>query len=92
MVAGSRTRSKAGEWNFSLAAVDTIEAKNATTLVLNLKHADPTLLAALATFNSAILPKAAFEASRARLRKRRPRLLRSTRSARPLRLRFLEAR
>ena len=54
---------KAGEWNFSLAAVDTIEAKNPTTLVFNLKHADPTLLAALATFNTGILPKAAFEAS-----------------------------
>ena len=54
---------KAGEWNSSLAAVDSIDAKDATTVVLNLKHADPTLLAALATFNSAILPKAAFEAT-----------------------------
>ena len=54
---------KAGEWNFTLAALDTIEAKNPTTVVLYLKHADPTLLAGLATFNSAVLPKAAFEAS-----------------------------
>jgi peptide/nickel transport system substrate-binding protein len=54
---------KAGQWNSTLAAVASIEAKDATTLVLNLKHADPTLLAALATFNSAILPKAAFEAT-----------------------------
>ena len=53
---------KAGQWNSTLAAVTSIDAKDATTLVLNLKHADPTLLAALATFNSAILPKAAFEA------------------------------
>jgi len=54
---------KAGQWNSSLAAIDSIYAKDATTLVLNLKHADPTLLAALATFNTAILPKAAFEAT-----------------------------
>ena len=54
---------KAGQWNSSLAAIASIDAKDATTLVLNLKHADPTLLAALATFNAAILPKAAFEAS-----------------------------
>jgi len=53
---------KAGQWNSSLAAVASIDAKDATTLVLKLKHPDPTLLAALATFNSAILPKAAFEA------------------------------
>jgi peptide/nickel transport system substrate-binding protein len=54
---------KAGQWNSTLAAVASIDAKDATTLVLNLTHADPTLLAALATFNSAILPKAAFEAT-----------------------------
>ena len=54
---------KAGEWNGTLAAIDSIDAKDATTLVLNLKHADPTLLAALATFNAAILPKAQFEAT-----------------------------
>ena len=54
---------KAGEWNFTLAAIDTMEAKDPATVVLHLKHADPTLLAGLATFNSAILPKAAFEAS-----------------------------
>jgi peptide/nickel transport system substrate-binding protein len=53
---------KAGEWNSTLAAVDTIDAKD-STVVLKLKHADPVLLAALATFNSAILPKAAFEAT-----------------------------
>jgi peptide/nickel transport system substrate-binding protein len=54
---------KAGQWNLTLAVVDSIDAKDPTTLVLNLKHADPTLLAALATFNSGILPKAQFEAS-----------------------------
>jgi len=54
---------KAGEWNFTLAAVDTIEAKAPDTVVLHLKHADPTLIAALATFNSAILPQKLFEAS-----------------------------
>jgi peptide/nickel transport system substrate-binding protein len=54
---------KAGEWNFILAAIDAIEVKDPTTIVLHLKHADPTLLAGLATFNSAILPQKQFEAS-----------------------------
>jgi peptide/nickel transport system substrate-binding protein len=54
---------KAGAWNSSLAAIDTIESPSNDTIVLTLKHADPTLLAALATFNAAILPKKQFEAS-----------------------------
>ena len=54
---------KAGAWNSSLAAINSIEAKGADTIVLTLKHPDPTLLAALATFNAAILPKKQFEAS-----------------------------
>ncbi|MBV8564329.1 MAG: ABC transporter substrate-binding protein [Methylobacteriaceae bacterium] len=53
---------KAGAWNFTLAAVDTIET-GPDTVVLKLKHADPTLLPALATFNAAILPQKQFEAS-----------------------------
>ena len=54
---------KAGAWNSSLASIDSIEAKDPATVVLKLKHPDPTLLPALATFNSAILPKKLFEAA-----------------------------
>src|SRR4051794_22998807 len=42
---------KAGAWNSSLASIDSIEAKDPGTLVLKLKHPDPTILPALATFN-----------------------------------------
>src|SRR3954447_15893123 len=54
---------KAGAWNSSLASIDSIEVRDAGTVALKLKNPDPTIFAALATFNSAILPKKAFEAS-----------------------------
>jgi len=54
---------KNGIWNFTLASVDSIEAKGADTVVLHLKNPDPTLAAALATFNSAIMPQKPFEAT-----------------------------
>src|SRR3954454_6955347 len=54
---------KAGAWNSSLASIDSIEVRDPATVVLKLKHPDPTILPALATFNSAILPKALFEAA-----------------------------
>jgi len=54
---------KAGDWNFILESVDTIEIKAADTVVLHLKHPDPTLTAGLATFNTAIMPMKQFEAT-----------------------------
>jgi peptide/nickel transport system substrate-binding protein len=54
---------KAGAWSSSLASIDTIEVAGVDTVVLKLKNADPTLVPALATFNSAILPQKLFEAS-----------------------------
>ncbi|MET0743630.1 MAG: ABC transporter substrate-binding protein [Microvirga sp.] len=54
---------KAGAWNSSLASIDAVEAKDPATVVLRLKNPDPTILPALATFNSAILPKKLFEAA-----------------------------
>lgn len=53
---------KEGIWNFLLASVDTVESPAADTVVLHLKNPDPSLPAALATFNASILPKAKFEA------------------------------
>lgn len=54
---------KNGIWNFTLTSLDSIETQGGDTIILHLKHPDPTLAAALATFNSAILPQKPFEAS-----------------------------
>jgi peptide/nickel transport system substrate-binding protein len=48
---------KYGDWNFTLESVDSITTQGDDTVVLHLKHPDPTLVAALATFNTAILPQ-----------------------------------
>ena len=53
---------KAGAWNSTLASIDNIDASG-DTVTLHLKNPDPTILAALATFNAAILPQKLFEAS-----------------------------
>jgi peptide/nickel transport system substrate-binding protein len=53
---------KAGAWNFTVESIDKIEIPDPSTIVLRLKHPDPTILPALATFNTAILPKKLFEA------------------------------
>jgi peptide/nickel transport system substrate-binding protein len=55
---------KAGIWNFLLSAIDTVDIKDADTVVLKLKHPDPAILAALTVFNSAILPEKQYEASK----------------------------
>ena len=53
---------KAGAWNFTLESVDTIDIPDPSTVVLKLKHPDPTILPALATFNAAIMPQKQFDA------------------------------
>jgi peptide/nickel transport system substrate-binding protein len=53
---------KEGAWNSSLSSIDSIDASGGT-VTLHLKHPDPTILPALATFNAAILPQKQFEAS-----------------------------
>ncbi|HTR85578.1 MAG TPA: ABC transporter substrate-binding protein, partial [Reyranella sp.] len=47
---------KEGIWNFILESVDTVETKGDDTVILHLKHPDPTLAAGLATFNTGIMP------------------------------------
>lgn len=54
---------KEGIWNFLLASIDKVTAQGADTIVLSLKNPDPSLPAALATFNAAILPQKLFEAA-----------------------------
>ena len=55
---------KAGIWNFLLASIDSVEARGADSVVLTLKNPDPSLPAALATFNAAIMPKTLFMAAK----------------------------
>ncbi|MBI1775410.1 MAG: ABC transporter substrate-binding protein [Proteobacteria bacterium] len=54
---------KNGVWSFTLESIDSVEASSTETVVLKLKQPDPTLAAALATFNAAILPEKAFNAA-----------------------------
>ncbi len=54
---------KEGIWNFILDSIDSVEITAPDTVVLHLKHPDPTLAAGLATFNSGILPMKLFEAT-----------------------------
>ncbi len=49
-----------GIWNFLLGAISDIRITDAATLVLHLRHPDPSILAALSVFNSAILPERQF--------------------------------
>ena len=53
---------KAGAWSSSLASIAGIEASG-ETVKITLKHPDPTIIPALATFNAAILPQKLFEAA-----------------------------
>jgi peptide/nickel transport system substrate-binding protein len=55
---------KIGIWGFLLASIDTISADGSDTIVFKLKNPDPSLPAALATFNAAILPHKLFEAAK----------------------------
>ncbi len=52
-----------GAWNGLIASIDTVTVTNPTTVTLALKYPDPSLPAALATFNTAILPQKQFMAS-----------------------------
>ncbi len=54
---------KAGQWGFLLEAITEIETPASNQVVLHLGRPDPTLPAALATFNTGIMPERAFMAS-----------------------------
>jgi peptide/nickel transport system substrate-binding protein len=51
-----------GIWNGLIASIDSVEIADPGTIVLKLKHPDPTIIPALAVFNTAIMPKALYEA------------------------------
>jgi len=52
-----------GEFAFLLASIDKVSAPAPDTIQIDLKHPDPTLPSALATFNAAIMPHKLFEAA-----------------------------
>lgn len=52
-----------GVWNSLIASVDTVSAPDAGTIEIQLKYPDPTIVTALSVFNTAIISKAAFEAT-----------------------------
>ncbi|MEX6505839.1 ABC transporter substrate-binding protein [Jiella sp. M17.18] len=54
---------KNGIWNFLLESVKDVVANGDNGVTIKLKHPDPTILAALTVFNSAIMPEKQFEAA-----------------------------
>ena len=54
---------KEGIWNFIDESISSVDIKDEQTIVLTLKHPDPTIIAGLSVFNNGIMPKAQFEAS-----------------------------
>lgn len=53
---------KNGIWNFLVSSIDDVTA-DGNKITIKLKHTDPAILAALTVFNTAIMPKKAFEAA-----------------------------
>ncbi|MDE2198941.1 MAG: ABC transporter substrate-binding protein [Rhodospirillales bacterium] len=54
---------KIGPWSDLVSSIDKVEIAAPDTVVLRLKHPDPSILPALATFNTAIMPQKLFEAA-----------------------------
>ena len=54
---------KNGAWNSLVASIGEVVVQDPKTVVLKLQHPDPAITAALSTFNTGIMPKAAFEAT-----------------------------
>src|SRR5882757_4149515 len=51
---------KNGAWNSLVASIGDVAVQDPKTVVLKLQHPDPAIIAALSTFNTGIMPKAAF--------------------------------
>ncbi len=54
---------KNGPWTFLVSSIDSVAVGGPNTIVVKLKHPDPTILSALATFNTQILPGAKVDAA-----------------------------
>ncbi len=55
---------KNGPWPDLVASIEAVEITGPLAITLKLKRSDPSLLAALATFNTSILPQKLFEAAK----------------------------
>ncbi|WP_342364035.1 ABC transporter substrate-binding protein [Terrarubrum flagellatum] len=53
----ARSKEDGGEFSFLLASIGWIETKGDDTVIVNMKHPDPTILQALATFNAGVMPE-----------------------------------
>jgi peptide/nickel transport system substrate-binding protein len=53
-----------GVWSFLLASIDKVEASGTNQIVVHLKHPDLTILPALTTFNTSIMPRKLVEAEK----------------------------
>jgi peptide/nickel transport system substrate-binding protein len=51
------TKESGGEFQFLLAAIDHVDTQGDDTVIVQLKHPDPAMLQALATFNAGIMPQ-----------------------------------
>jgi peptide/nickel transport system substrate-binding protein len=51
----ARSKEEGGDFSFLLASIESIDTQGSDTVVLHMKHPDPTILQALATFNSGIM-------------------------------------
>jgi peptide/nickel transport system substrate-binding protein len=54
---------KLGPWGDLVASISAVEITDPSTITVRMKTPDPTILAALATFNTAILPQKLFDAA-----------------------------
>lgn len=52
-----------GIWSFIVGSIQDVTAEGDKTVIVKLKNTDPTILAALTVFNTAIMPSKAFEAA-----------------------------
>ncbi len=53
----ARNKETGDDFAFLLASIDTIDTQGSDTVTLHMKHPDPTIMQALATFNAGIMPE-----------------------------------
>src|SRR6266700_849356 len=68
----ARSKEEGGEFAFLLSSIASVATKGEDSVIVQMKHRDPTILQALATFNSGIMPEKLFmaEIGRASCRER----------------------
>jgi peptide/nickel transport system substrate-binding protein len=59
----ARVKETGGDFAFLLSSIASVETKGEDSVIVQMKHRDPTILQALATFNSGIMPEKLFMAA-----------------------------